>query len=92
MACLLLYKKSVVFAAPLLTVHPSFLSLCLLLLSFKSCRVCCQGKVTGKGMLDFSGMHLAVLSVAGVITSVGEFDTVSHCVLWSYCRLNPEKY
>ena len=43
-------------------------------------------------MLDFSGMHLAVLSVAGVITSVGEFDTVSHCVLWSYCRLNPEKY
>ena len=32
-------------------------------------------------MLDFSGMHLAVLSVAGVVTSVGEYDVVSRTVL-----------
>ena len=75
MACLLLYKQFVVLAAPLLPIHPFFLSL-LLLLSLKCCCVCCQGKVTGNGVLDFSGMHLAVLSVAGVITSVGKFDTV----------------
>ena len=30
--------------------------------------------MTGNGLLDFSGMHLAVLSVAGVVTSVGEYD------------------
>lgn len=46
-----------------------------------------QGKVTGNGVLDFSGMHLAVLSVEGVIASVGESNTtlgievhhVEHC-------------
>lgn len=35
-----------------------------------------QGKVIGNGILDFSGMHLAVLSVEGIIASVGELNTV----------------
>ena len=68
---------------PLLPVHTSLLCLHLLLMSSKACCVCCQGRVTGNGVLDFSGMHLAVLSVAGVITSVGGLDIVPHC----FCQM-----
>ena len=42
----------------------------------------------GNGVLDFSGMHLALLSVAGVIASVGELAVALCLVLSSILDLS----